>query len=128
MKPIYYIAIASVAALGGYFIFGGNNASTASESQTITAGQDDQVLKFSASINNRSYSPGQIDVPFGAEVELTVKNNDNEQHGLSFPDFGVQAFVGPGQTKTVRFIANRKGQASSFCSTAHPEKLIINVN
>ncbi len=89
--------------------------------------QENEVLKFSAVITNSAYSPTVIDVPFGATVELTVKNNDNQNHGLSFQDFGIQGFVGPGQTKTIRFVANSKGQAPSFCSTAHPEKLIINV-
>ena len=128
MKFIPYIVIAAVIALGGYFLFNGNNNQDLQDSKNANAAQDSQVLKFSVSINNRSYNPKQIDVPFGAEVELTVKNNDNEQHGLSFSNFGVQDFVGPKRTKTIRFVADPKGPASSFCSTAHPEKLIVNVN
>lgn len=94
---------------------------------TTPIAQENEVLKFSATITNSAYSPAVIDVPFGATVKLTVKNNDNQNHGLSFQDFGIQGFVDPGQTKTIRFVANSKGQANSFCSTAHPEKLIINV-
>ena len=89
--------------------------------------QDGQVVSFSATITNRSYSPPQINVPFGATVEITVKNNDNEQHGLFLQDFGVQEVVGPRQTKTIRFVANRIGESATFCSVVHPEKLIINV-
>jgi len=88
---------------------------------------DGQVLQLSASITNRTYTPLQFDVPFGTTVELTVTNYDNEQHGLSLSDFGVQNFVGPLQTKTVRFVANRRGLSATFCSINHPEKLIINV-
>lgn len=128
MKFIPYILIVSVIALGGYFLFNDNNTQDLGVSTTSNAAQDSQVLKFSASINNRSYNPKQIDVPFGSTVELTVKNNDNEQHGLGISDFGVQGFVGPKQTKTIRFVADKRGQANTFCSTAHPEKLIINVN
>jgi len=128
MKFIPYLMIVTLIVFGGYFLFSGDNSQDLQASKTTNAAQDNQVLKFSASIKNRSYNPKQIDVPLGAEVELTVKNNDNEQHGLSFPDFGVQDFVGPKQTKTIRFIASQTGQASSFCSTAHPEKLIVNVN
>ena len=128
MKFIPYIVIVVIIALGGYFLFDGNNKQDLQTSKTTNAAHDSQVLKFSVSIDNRSYNPKQIDVPFGSTVELTVKNNDNEQHGLSFQNFGVQDFVGPRQTKTVRFVASQKGQTSSFCSTAHPEKLIVNVN
>ena len=130
MKYVFYgliiLAIGFVA-----FSFLGNKETDAPPSQSTEANdavQEGQVLTFSTSITNRAYSPSQIDVPFGATIELTVTNNDNEQHGLSIQDFGVQGFVGPHQTKTVRFVANRRGEATTFCSIAHPEKLIINVN
>ena len=100
------------------FLFLGGNKSDNSSSQTTNTQQsasvstsltDSSVLKISAVIRGRSYTPKQIDVPYGATVELTVKNNDNEQHGLFLQDFGVQDVVGPRQTKTVRFVANRRG-------------------
>jgi len=130
MKYVFYgLIILALGFIG--FLFLGNKDADAPLSQSAkvsnTVQQDNQVLKFSASITNRSYSPAQIDVPLGAAVELTVKNNDNEQHGLFLQDFGVTDFVGPRQTKTIRFIANRQGQSATFCSVAHPEKLIINV-
>lgn len=130
MKYAFYGLI--ILALGFVgFLFLGNNGgdNTASQNANVSNDvQDSQVVKYSASITNRSYSPARIDVPFGATVELTVKNNDNEQHGLFIQDFGVQDTVGPRQTKTISFVANRRGESTTFCSVTHPEKLIINVN
>jgi len=103
-----------------------NVSETTSNTNTETT-QNDSVLQLSATISNRAYNPGRIDVPFGSTVELTVTNKDNEQHGLSIQNFGISDFVGPLQTKTVRFVADQIGESATFCSVAHPEKLIINV-
>lgn len=128
MKYVFYGLIILAIGFVGFAFLGNKKADTSPQPEEVSnTVQDGQVLTFSASITNRAYSPSQIDVPFGATVELTVTNNDNEQHGLSIQDFGVQGFVGPRQTKTVRFVANRRGEATTFCSIAHPEKLIINV-
>ena len=121
----------SILALGfvGFLFLGNKNAEVPVQGVNGTnTTADSQVLKFSVTINSRSYSPARIDVPYGATVELTVVNNDNEQHGLFLQDFGVTDFVGPRQTKTIRFVANRRGESATFCSVSHPEKLIINVN
>jgi len=128
MKYVFYGLIILVLGFGGFLFFGDRDIGTSSQSANVSnILQDSQVIKFSASITNRSYSPAQIDVPFGSTVELTVKNNDNEQHGLFIQDFGVQDTVGPRKTKTVSFVANRRGESTTFCSVTHPEKLIINV-
>lgn len=128
MKYLFYgLIVVVIGGVGFWFLGQGSNDVSLQEASVVKTTQTGQVLKFSASITGRKYDPVQIDVPFGAEVELTVKNNDNEQHGLVIADFGVQEFVGPRQTKTVRFIADKRGAAATFCSVAHPEKLIINV-
>ena len=128
MKYVFYGLIILGIGFVGFAFLGNKKADTSPQPAEVSnAVQEGQVLTFSTSITNRAYSPSQIDVPFGATIELTVTNNDNEQHGLSIQDFGVQGFVGPHQTKTVRFVANRRGEATTFCSIAHPEKLIINV-
>jgi len=128
MKYALYGLIILALGLVGFLFLGNKGTDAPTQSFDVpTATQDSEVLKLSAVITNRSYSPKQIDVPFGATVELTVKNNDNEQHGLFLQNFGVQDFVGPLRTKTIRFIANTRGESATFCSVAHPEKLVINV-
>ena len=130
MKYAFYGLIIFALGFAGFFFLGNKGIDTPSpqSANVSNVSQDSQVLKVSVSITNRKYTPKQIDVPFGATVELTVRNNDNEQHGLSIQDFGVRGFVGPRQTKTIRFVASRIGESTTFCSISHPEKLIINVN
>jgi heme/copper-type cytochrome/quinol oxidase subunit 2 len=129
MKYVFYGLIVIALGFGGFLLFGSiNNSNTVEKDATaVKVAGGNEVLKFSTSITNRSYFPKQVDVPLGATVEITVKNNDNEQHGLSIPDFGVNDFVAPLSTKTIRFVANKKGEAATFCSVNHPEKLIVNV-
>lgn len=110
MQYVFYGLIIVALGFVGFLFLGKGGADTTS-SQSANPLQDSKVIKYSASITNRSYSPERIDVPFGATVELTIKNNDNEQHGFSLFDFGVSDFVGPLQTKT----------------DAHGEELIINI-
>jgi len=129
MKYAFWGLVIASFVIFGFFLFGTGAINSLSQkanlSETTTNGQ---VLKFAAEIKNRTYIPIEINVPYGSTIELTVKNNDNEQHGLSIQDFGIDDFVGPNQTKTVVFTANKRGQSTTFCSTTHPEKLIINVN
>ena len=86
-----------------------------------------RTVQFSAVISGYAYTPPQIDVQFGDHVVLSITNQDSVTHGISLPAFGVQAFVGPGQTQTVEFVANQLGAPETFCSSDHGESLLINV-
>ncbi len=125
MKYVFYGLIGLTILLIGFFSL--STGLNKSNSPTVAKDQTGKVLKLSATIRNRSYIPTSIDVPFGSMVELTVKNEDNEQHGLGIAGFGVQGSVGPLQTKTVKFEASQRGETNTVCSSTHPEKLIINV-
>jgi len=85
------------------------------------------VTAFNAVISGYAYDPPSISVNFGDTVVLNIKNNDPVVHGISLPAFGVQEFVGPGETKTIQFVVNKRGAPETFCSTDHGEKLLINV-
>lgn len=121
----FFISFAAIA-----FTFSGSLLLTGCESPanpTTSAIQNGNVVTISVVINNRKYSPSQIEIPLGSTVELTVQNKDAEQHGLFLDSFGIRDVVAAGATKTIRFTAEPKGNSTTFCSTAHPEKLIINV-
>ena len=85
------------------------------------------VKEFNTAIQNFEYNPEAINVNFGDTVKINIKNNDGVTHGISLPVFGVREFVGPGQTKTIQFVANQLGNPETFCSTDHGEKLLIKV-
>ena len=50
---------------------------------------DGDIMRLEAVISDRAYQPSSFDVPLGTTVELTIKNRDNENHGLSITEFGV---------------------------------------
>ena len=128
MKNIHFSLIIIVFIVLAYFGFRTTNHNAGNEAADVMSSvQDEEVLRYSATIRGRAYDPDKIEIPLGATVELTVTNEDNEQHGLFLSEFGVQEVVGPRRTKTIRFKANRLGVSSTFCSATHPEKLIITV-
>jgi len=87
----------------------------------------DDVKEFNTAIQNFQYNPQTINVNFGDRVRINIKNDDGVGHGISLPVFGVNTGVGPGQTKTIEFVANQRGNPETFCSTDHGEKLLIQV-
>ena len=107
------------------FIVGCKSASNTGGYASAPSGS---VKEFNAVIQNYRYSPESINVNFGDRVRINIKNNDGVTHGISLPVFGVNTGVGPGQTTTIQFVANARGNPETFCSTDHGEKLLIQVN
>ncbi len=125
MKYVFYSLIALSVLFAGFLFYSSYSGSTGNSSfADIKPGE---VVKIKTEIKNRSYIPARVDVPFGAVVELTVVNNDNEQHSLNISQFGISGFIDAKSQKTVRFTANKRGQVSTFCAVDHPEKFILNV-
>jgi len=126
MKYVFYGLIVLVVGFAGFMIYDGSGGPSVSGGSQVVV-KPGEVLKITTEITNRSYSPKNIEVPLGTEIELTVINNDNEQHGLNIQQFGVNDFIEPLGRKTVRFTADKLGQAATFCAVDHPEKFLINV-
>jgi len=82
-----------------------------------------EVKAFSVTISDFTYTPSSITVNQGDTVRLTVTNNDQIGHGISFT--GVRESVQPGETKTIEFTATQS--AKTFCSDTHGEVLNIEV-
>ena len=97
-------------------------------SKTAPGNNVGEVKVFNTVIQNFQYDPESINVNFGDTVRINIKNNDGVTHGISLPVFGVQEFVRPGQTTTIQFTANQRGNPETFCSTDHGEKLLIQIN
>lgn len=103
----------------------GSNTSGYAPAPAVSA---DGVKEFNTAIQNFQYNPQSINVNFGDRVRINIKNNDGVGHGISLPVFGVNTGVAPGQTKTIEFVANQRGNPETFCSTDHGEKLLIQVS
>jgi len=123
MKGKYFLLISL--SIFVIFLVGCRGATnTSGYATTSSAG----VKEFNTAIQNFQYNPESINVNFGDRVKINIKNNDGVTHGISLPIFGVREFVRPGQTTTIQFVANQRGNPETFCSTDHGEKLLIRIN
>jgi nitrous-oxide reductase len=77
----------------------------------------------------RSYfSPGEIEVNQGDSVIIHITNGEQERdmlHGFGVASYNINLVMDPGETKTVRFRADKTGvypfYCTNFCSAMHQE-------
>ncbi len=62
-----------------------------------------------------SFSPSVIKVKKGDTVVLKLKSAD-VAHGISIPDFGINATFKPGEIKIVEFVADKAGTFEFICN------------
>ncbi len=75
-----------------------------------------------------SFRPDIIRVKKGDTVVLHITNTEKQKdatHGFAIPQYNIQLSIDPGETVTVRFVANKAGAFShyctEFCSALHLE-------
>ena len=71
------------------------------------------------------FEPSRITVPVETRVRLIATSREGE-HGISIPEFDVTTGTfGPGETKTVEFIADKTGtfsfRCNVYCGEGHRE-------
>lgn len=75
-----------------------------------------------------SFEPWKIDVNQGDKVTIYITNIEqttDELHGFGLNEYNINVVVDPGETKTVEFVASKKGvfpyYCTNFCSALHQE-------
>jgi len=75
-----------------------------------------------------SFYPSTFEVNEGDTVTVAVTNIEqttDELHGFGLLDYNTNIVIDPGETKTVTFVANKKGvfpyYCTNFCSALHQE-------
>ncbi|MCH8049614.1 cupredoxin domain-containing protein [Patescibacteria group bacterium] len=124
MKQQYIFGAVVILLVGGALLL---TYSSDNQSSNVSNLSTEQAVVYKFTISGYSYEPKSIDVNLGDTVTLKIKNLDQVTHGINLPVFGIQEFVRPGQTQTVTFVADQKGDPELFCSSDHGEKLLINV-
>ena len=98
-----------------------------SEAETSVVRTGNKVEVKMVAIRSR-FLPDIIDVRQGDEVAIHVTNIEQTTdmlHGLGIVEHDVNIVIDPGETKTVRFVANKTGvfpfYCTNFCSALHQE-------
>lgn len=74
-----------------------------------------ETKTFNVTAKKWEFSPSTITVNEGDVVVMHVTSVDVD-HGIAITAFGVNETLKPGVTKTIQFVADKKGTYSFFCS------------
>jgi nitrous-oxide reductase len=75
-----------------------------------------------------SFEPNKIEVNQGDTVTIHITNIEqttDELHGFGLNEYNINVVIDPGETKTIRFVADKPGvfpyYCTNFCSALHQE-------
>lgn len=78
---------------------------------------------FDIEASSFAFDPGIIDVNLGDQIIFNLTATD-VVHGLYIDDYGLMITADPGQTETLRFVADKSGsfrfRCSTSCGSLHP--------
>jgi nitrous-oxide reductase len=75
-----------------------------------------------------SFEPNKIEVNQGDTVTIHITNIEqttDELHGFGLNEYNINLVIDPGETKTIKFVADKPGvfpyYCTNFCSALHQE-------
>ncbi len=84
--------------------------------QPVVAKPKAQAVKeFNLAAKNWDWNPNKISVKKGDKVILHVTGADAD-HGFAIREYNINERFGPGETKTITFVADQAGSFSFYCS------------
>lgn len=92
--------------------------------QSLPGGDQEHVVQVDMTSEQWEFKPATLRVKQGDTVILRIKSLD-VVHGFGLPEFGADQPTPPGQETTIRFVADKPGTYSFFCTvfcgTGHPD-------
>ncbi len=93
---------------------------------SVTRSGSNVTVKMMAVRSN--FEPNKVEVNLGDTVTIYVTNIEqttDELHGFGLNEYNINVVVDPGETKTIKFVANKPGvfpfYCTNFCSALHQE-------
>jgi uncharacterized cupredoxin-like copper-binding protein len=138
MKSAYKIASLGVAALSIITLAGctkapETNTSTTATTETTTAPTTTPTettlpptgdfREVQVTLDEYSFTPENIEVGLGQQVQLTVTNTGALAHTFTAPDLGINLEVAGGKTESTIFSADKAGVFELTCTVAGHEQL-----
>jgi cytochrome c oxidase subunit 2 len=120
---IFGIMILIIAVIiGGYFIYDSSfksDGSSTNNNQQLpdenSPGNNQPATEITLTAKRYDFTPNQITVNNGDFVRLIITNQD-VNHGIAIPEFGVNEFLAAGKTTNVEFTAVNSGTFNFGCS------------
>ncbi len=117
---IIFVALAAIVFLLGCTDTVQNNAVGNNSNENLTLGsgpntQTSKTVEFTITAKQWEFEPSTITVTEGDLVTLVITSIDVD-HGISIPGLGVNENLIAGQTTTIEFIADKKGNYSFSCN------------
>ncbi|MCR4284814.1 MAG: cupredoxin domain-containing protein [archaeon] len=111
------IFIVIIILIGVYFILSSNQEDSTTFSKTASEIKEfnGQVKEFNITARSWRFEPDTIEVNQGDKIIINL-NSIDVSHGINIPELGVSLKTGSGETKTVEFIAGKKGEFSFSCN------------
>lgn len=93
--------------------------------------EEPKVKKIEITASKFAFSPSEITVKKGEQVELEIHSSDAD-HGLTIQELGIRTEIPKGKTETVTFLAEEvgtlEGKCAHFCGKGHGSmKLAVHV-
>lgn len=92
----------------------GDKAADTGSAQVAAAEQEAQEAEIVQT--EFAITPDRLTLKVGVPVEMTVKNEGKQVHGLWMPDFGIAEDIRSGRTEVFRFTPDKPGRFRYTCS------------
>ena len=76
-----------------------------------------EIKEFSITAKRFEFTPNPVIVNQGDQVKLIITSID-VTHGFFISEYGINERLKPGETVTVEFVADKKGEFSMICNVA----------
>jgi uncharacterized cupredoxin-like copper-binding protein len=135
MKSAYKIASLSLATLSMITLAGctkkPESSTTTNTTTTVntttptetTLPPTGEFREVQVTLDEYSFTPENIEIGLGQEVQLTVTNKGALAHTFTAPDLGINLEVPGGKTESTIFTADKAGAFELICTSAGHEQL-----
>ncbi len=121
----YYIAIVVLIVLIAFGI--AYRVSMVPQSPELKTTAAAKAISITIPLHTWSFEPDHIDAHVGDILDITVKNDDDIEHGFAIDEYHISQHIPPGTTATIpRFVVDKEGTFQFFCSVVCGQGMVEN--
>lgn len=114
MKNIIIVIVIAIflIGVGYYFVMNKKQSPIVNESDVNMTGK---TLTFNITARQFAFEPSTLSVNRGDTVIINVTSTD-VAHGLAIDEYGINETINGGETKQIKFVADKTGEFILYCS------------